>query len=446
MTAAAAGNRRAAPPTPPLSAGARSGRAVGLRVLRLDSWSGRPGGGQEYVRSVADELAAAGHGQRLIQLTDWRPEAPRPDERYLGRPSSPVARLGRDLVDDPALAAVFREEVRSFHPDLVHLHHFDASFTPIARLLAASEIPLVVTAHDAELVCPISTLVRPGGVICDGGIRPRCLFTGCRVGLGGPYNLAQRAVFDSVLAPRTRVFLCPSRRLAEYLDANGYRPAVHLPPFARIPPAVRSGPFAPAAAGATRRIGYIGRLEAYKGVHDLLTAFAPLSRQRPELRLSVAGDGPSRAALGAQADRLGIADRVEFAGHVAGEAKEAWYRSVEMVIVPSNAWENFGLVALEALTRERPVVATDFGGLPDVVQDRETGRLVPMASPPALAAAIAELLDDPATARRYAVEGRRRALERFTPELHVRRLLAVYAAVLDGRTLPTLSRAADLLD
>ncbi len=418
---------------------------MGRRVLRVDSWTGRPGGGQEYVRSVADELAAAGHEQRLIQLTDWRSEAPRPDERVVTASPTRFARLGRDLVADPALVRAFHEELRSFRPDLVHVHHFDASFTPLARLLAESDVPLLLTAHDAELVCPISTLVRPGRVVCDGGVRTRCQFTGCHVGLGGPYNLWQRRVFDARVLPRVRVYLCPSRRLAEYLDANGYRPAVHLPPFARIPPSVRSGPFGPPAAGGPRRIGYIGRLEPYKGVHDLLDAVARLAAHRPELRLSIAGDGPSRGPLAERAARLGLADRVEFAGHVEGAAKEAWYRSVEMVVVPSNAWENFGLVALEALTRERPVVATDFGGLPDVVQDRETGRLVPLSDPPALAAAIDELLNDPVTARRYALEGRRRSLERFTPEVHVRRLLAVYDAILAGRKLPSLSRAADLL-
>lgn len=421
------------------------GPRVGLKVLRVDSWSGRPGGGQEYVRSVADEMAARGHEQRLLQITDWRPSIGRPDEIVILRPQGRLRQLGQDVVDDPALRAAFREELSSFRPDLVHLHHFDASFGPLARLLAATQVPLVVTAHDAELVCPISTLVRPGNVVCDGGVRTRCLFTGCHVGAGGPYNLWQTFRFDREVAPRVRAFLAPSTRLREYLHANGYRPAVHLPPFARIPEALRRAAPPPPPDGAPRRVGFIGRLERYKGVHDLLEAFATLAPKYPSLRLDVAGDGPEQAAMAARARARGIADRVDFRGHLEREEKESWYRSVELVVVPSNTWENFGLVALEALTRTRPVVATDFGGLPDVVQDGASGRLVPLGDATALAAAIASLLDDPAGARRLGEEGRRRSLARFTPERHVDRLLAVYGAVLAGRDLATVERASDLL-
>ncbi|HEY6238031.1 MAG TPA: glycosyltransferase [Thermoplasmata archaeon] len=421
-----------------------TGRSA-MRILRVDSWDGRPGGGQEYVRSVADELEAHGHPQRLLQLVSGDDGRAAADERRFDLPTARTGRLATDLGASDRFDSFFAAEVESFRPDLVHVHHFDAAFVPLARALGRVEVPVVFTAHDAELVCPISTLIRPGGIVCEGGVLPRCLFTGCHVGLGGPYNLLQRRVFDATVAPSIRAYLCPSSLLTRYLHELGYRPAVHLAPFARIPERVRASAYPPPEPGLPPTIGYIGRLEPYKGVHDLLAAVALLASELPNVRLRIAGEGPFRRALEAQARRLGLTDRIRWDGPVDGAAKEEWFRSVHVVAVPSSAWENFGLVALEALTRGRPVVASNFGGLPDVVQDGETGRLVGIARPDELAAALRETLGDPARAVRWGTEGRRRALERFTPERHVEGLLAVYSEVLAGRPIASGSEARDLL-
>ena len=206
-----------------------------MRVLRIDSWEGDIGGGQVYVRSVADELSARGHPQHLLNLVTKAPDPPRPDEEHVLRPPRARQRLAADLGADAQFEATFRRACESFEPDLVHLHRFDAMFTPIARALSEIEVPIVFTAHDAELVCPISTLIQPGGVVCDGGVRPRCLFTGCRVGWGGPSNL----LADEGLRPGPG----PARGGVPLPElAPG-----HVPPPARVPagdpsPSVRADP------------------------------------------------------------------------------------------------------------------------------------------------------------------------------------------------------------
>lgn len=405
-----------------------------MRVLRIDSWDGRPGGAQEYVRTVADRLAALGHPQRLLQVvSEPRPEA-RPDERVVVVPAAGIRRRTADLWAAPSFERALREELGSFRPELIHLHHFDALFGPLARILDDVDVPIVFTAHDTELVCPISTLLRPGNVVCDGGVRLRCLFTGCDVGLGGPFNLWQTRVFDRRVQPNVRAFLCPSLRLTQYLYDNGYRPAVHLPPFVELPAEIPSAPY-PFPAGEPPTVGFLGRLEPYKGVQVLLEAVRALGPRHPGLTLQVAGEGPYRPALETLAGTLGLSDRVRFLGDVRGPAKEAFFRGIHVLAVPSVAWENFGFVAVEGLARGRPVVATDFGGLPDIVQDRESGRLVPVADAPALAEGIHDLLSDLPRAEGWALEGRRRVLDRFTPQRHLTALLAVYEAVLRGDRL-----------
>ena len=409
-------------------------RAAGaVRILRIDSWDGAPGGAQDYIREVSRELASLGHTTHIVQI-GGRSDDRLSDTVYrIARASSRIGRLGEDVLAGDVVEGTLAQAVRELNPDLISLHHFDARFASIARYLRTLDVPLVFAAHDAELVCPISTLVRPGGIICDGGVRLRCLFTGCHVGLGGAYNLWQTRVFDSAIRGRVRAYLCPSRSLTDYLHLNGYRPALHLPSFSRIPPEVRRAAPAQPGPDLPPSVGYIGRLEWYKGVADLIQAIPALARRVPEVRIEIAGTGPLEAALRQLAARLRVSDRIRWHGHVSGEAKERWFSNVHVVAFPSSMWENFGLVALEALARERPVVGSRIGGIPEIVEDGVCGRLVPPASPDRLAEALGDLLLDPVTARRVGEAGRRRVLEMFTPELHVQRLLKVYRQVLEGK-------------
>ncbi len=161
----------------------------------------------------------------------------------------------------------------------------------------------------------------------------------------------------------------------------------------------------PALAPAPRpldapRLVCLGRIVRDKGFDVALAAFAELAPRFPEARLVVAGDGPARPELEAQAQALGVADAVEFPGWVAPERVSELMNSATLVIMPSRCEEPFGLVAVEAALMARPVVACRVGGLAEVVADGERGLLVDKEDPAALAHALAHLLEDRGTAER----------------------------------------------
>ncbi|WP_251150478.1 glycosyltransferase [Cellulosimicrobium sp. Marseille-Q4280] len=185
-----------------------------------------------------------------------------------------------------------------------------------------------------------------------------------------------------------------------------------------------------AGAGVARRlcVGYAGRLAPHKGVDTLLDAVSGDAGTE----LVLAGDGPQRAALETAARPL--ADRVRFLGPLDGGDLAAFYRSLDVLAVPSRetpGWvEQFGRVAVEAMACGVPVVATSTGALPDVVGG--AGLLVPPDDPAALRAAIARVRDEVGLADELRAAGSRRAAECSWTEVAAQ-YLELYGTAAGGR-------------
>ncbi len=407
-----------------------------MRILRLNDWTGPPGGAESYVTAVARSLEEAGHPQRTISLTDAPSVSEYRAERWERivplRPMGP-RRLAEDLGAEPREFGRVVEAIDEFRPEIVHLHHYDSWFVPFARLLRASKVPLVMTAHDAKLVCPIGTLVLPDGSLCTGRILPRCQFTGCAVGLGLGYKLTQDRFFRTYVAPRVRLYLAPSRAAGEFLERHRLSPVQVLPPFIEVPPAVESSP--PPLPEGPPTLGFLGRLETYKGPFTLLEAFLRARERVPGLRLILAGRGPAEARLREEVRRHGreVEAAVELPGWVSGAAKETFFSRIHVLAVPSEGYENFGLIGLEAFVRGRPALGSRLGGIPDWLEHEGQGLLLPPGDVRAWTEGLVAAFSDRARLARWGEAARRRYHERFRPEVHLRELLAAYERVLSGQ-------------
>jgi len=181
----------------------------------------------------------------------------------------------------------------------------------------------------------------------------------------------------------------------------------------------------PNAQAGRLAIGYVGRLESYKGVDVLVDAVAG---QR-NWRLDVVGDGPMAAELRRRADPLG--GQVAISGGIATEDLPAVYRSFDVVVIPSRetpTWtEQFCRVAVEAMATGVPIVASATGALPEVVGD--AGVFVPQGDPVALRCALAELAADPARRRALGQIGRASS-QRFAWAAVAERQHRFYEAIL----------------
>lgn len=181
----------------------------------------------------------------------------------------------------------------------------------------------------------------------------------------------------------------------------------------------------------------VGRAVAKKGFDDLLEALARLPAGL-HWRLTHIGTGELRVDLKAQAERLGLADRITWRGALAQDDVIAALRAADLFVLPckeGEAGDRDGLpnVIMEAATQGLPIASTRFAGVPEFVRDEQEGLLVPPNEPAALAQALARLIGDPALRARLGGAARRRVCDAFSFEAGIVELAARFDAVLAGR-------------
>jgi glycosyltransferase involved in cell wall biosynthesis len=205
------------------------------------------------------------------------------------------------------------------------------------------------------------------------------------------------------------------------------RPAAIVPnTVADLPAPDEAEPGEPGEAGGVV-ITALGRLAAEKGPQHLLAAFGLLAAEGLPVRLVLAGEGPLRESLQAEARASGLGDRVAFTG--AFVSAGAVLRAAHIVAHPTLN-DGRSVSVLEAMAWGRPVVASRTGGLPELIEDGVSGLLVPPADPRALAGALRTLTLDAERRRRMGQAARRRFLEgRYSQADMVRQTLAIYRQV-----------------
>ena len=390
---------------------------LSVHACPLAKLGGRDSGGMNvYVREVARDLAA--RGIEVDVYTRWRePGDPRiqqfaPNARVIHIESGPVGYLSKmdvfDRLDEFTRGVQAHVDAEGLRYDLIHAHYWLSA--EVARTLAPRwGVPVVQMFHTLGLV---KREVMDEDIDGESDVR---------------VMIERRAVRESarIVAAST----IEAGELRDLYDADPDRLCV-------IPCGVDPDVFRPMrqsdAREATGRdqcerlILFVGRIEQIKGIDVLLKALGLMFFRRPEMRsevclLVVGGaldpeDDSSENQKVAELRRLVHANRmegnVEFVGSRDQEALAPYYAAADICAVPSLT-ESFGLVALEAMACGTPVVATRVGGLQTVVEDGESGLLVPAGDYQALAEAMARVLLD-ARLRMHLAHGARSRAERFT--------------------------------
>jgi glycosyltransferase involved in cell wall biosynthesis len=192
-----------------------------------------------------------------------------------------------------------------------------------------------------------------------------------------------------------------------------------------------------------KRVIYLGNLYKFKGVLDIIQAAGLVLRSHPEVKFRFAGSwgqdpifkigaAQFRAECEAHIAQTGRTDRFEFLGELRGQDVVDYLLDGDVFVFPSHV-EGMPLVILEAMAAGNPVISTkDVGAIPEVVRDGETGILVEKQNPPALAAALLELIENPQKRLAMGAAGRRRFEAHYTSEKSLAQLIRIFESTLTG--------------
>ena len=177
-----------------------------------------------------------------------------------------------------------------------------------------------------------------------------------------------------------------------------------------------------------------------KGVDVLIKAMKEL----PRLKLKIVGEGSEEKNLESRILNLGLKN-VEFVGYKTGSKLKDLIRNSMFVVCPSISYETFGLVVIEANALGKPVIASNIGALPELIENKKTGLLFSPGSTEELAKNIKYLIARPDEIREMGKLARRRVEKEFNPELHYKRLVEVYKCLAYYPGLTEMSRYANLI-
>jgi glycosyltransferase involved in cell wall biosynthesis len=345
--------------------------------LALVLWNGQVGGAETL------NVALAGHLRQLgAEITVVFIESPEPLAERLDGAGIPYLSLGfergRDVLKHPRRYA---SAIGRAGPDGALL--VERGFIGSALRMGGYRGPIVAVEH-GQLLFERRDLTRSR----------RMLRRISRIS-GAWAADAEVAVSDFMLeGMRRHTHARLMRRIY-----NGIDPDVHQP-LAEMR----------ADRGAELVVGFAGRLVSGKGADRLIQALAQAGKRIP-VNLLIAGDGPERPHLESLAETLGVASRVELCG-VVGDLPGFWGRC-DVTAIPSDAFESFSMVTLEAMACGMPIVATRNGAIPELIVDGVTGTLVPPGDVGALAQALIAYAEHPELRRAHCASARARAVERF---------------------------------
>jgi glycosyltransferase involved in cell wall biosynthesis len=291
--------------------------------------------------------------------------------------------------------------------DVVHFNNISMFGPGILALTPDGQRPIkLYTASEYWLVCERHILWKFDQRACES---EQCLQ--CAIRAGRPPQLWRHTDLMDRMAAKVDRFLAPSRAVARIHAERGFRPTMDLMPlFTEVPSETElralPRPF------ERPYFLFVGRLETLKGVDILLAAWERVS----EADLVIAGDGSELARL---KQRAAGNPPIHFLGYVAQSGLAALYFHARACVVPSLFEEPFGLIAIEAFAHRTPVIAHNVGGLREIVEESEGGRLY--QSEDELMSAIDELLHSDASRNAMGERGYRACVERWSRAAHLRR-------------------------
>ena len=395
-----------------------------MKIIQANKFFYPKGGADKYFLTLIEELEKSGDTVIPFAMasnqnigSSWNAYFSEPIDYYQ---SKQYFKIARRLIWNKEAALKFSCLLDDTKPDLIHVHNIYHQLSPsILAEAKKRQIPVVMTLHDYKLICP-NYLMFTHGVNCQRcltGNYLNCLTNNCyysypKSALASLESFLHNKVWHSY-RDNINLFISPSEYLKKMMVKAGWNKDKII---VLTNPAPK---YEPQADG--ERLLYAGRLSLEKGVDILIKALKSTNEQ-----LDIAGSGPKEKDLKNLAKELGLEKRITFHGHLSGKALEELKKQAKAIILPSIWQENMPLIILEALAYDKIVIASNSGGVPEIIEEGKTGFLFSPGNITELTEKIEEL-NKLTSEQRLNIS--RQIKEKITPldlEKHLIKLKSIY--------------------
>jgi len=405
-----------------------------MRILLVHKFHHVTGGAEVFFFETSRVLEAHGHAVAHFSTLNER-NLPSSYERFFvaspdfrkGNIFKRVAAMCKIVYSNEAKAQI-RDLIDLFKPDIVHVFAMFTHLSPsILDACREAGVPVVVSCNDYKHICPNYKLFHHGRLCEDcmgakflSAIHNRCCHDSLLFSVASCIESTVHHGFD-MLRKNIHTFLFASdfmaKKTEEFWGVGTFRWKKLLNPFdsTKIVPDY----------GYDDYLLFFGRFVEEKGVDVLLRAM----KQVPEARLVLVGDGPQNEELLALAKDLG-ATNVKFVGPLWGTDLDDLLRRSRFVVTPSIWHENFPYVIVQSFAMGKAVIGAMRGGIPELINDSETGFIYSADEPDSIAEYIRMLWNDPERAVLMGMKAKKYADETFNDEKFYSRLMEIYEGVL----------------
>ncbi len=415
-----------------------------MKILMINKFFFVKGGAERYFFEISDILRQ--HGHEIIPFAMKHPQnEPSEYEKYFveyieyqgnsvpGKIINSLSVLGRMIYFRQAQKKI-EQIILNEKPDIAHLHMIEHQLSPsILVTLKKYNIPVIQTVHQYKLVCPNYRLYNMRtSQICEKCLQSHCL-----------YPVIERCHMDSVLAggmiglesqihrltkiytKHIDLFHVPSRFMGSKLIEGGVpkekiKHLFYTLDFKQFKPHFQHKNY----------FLYYGRLAREKGILTLLKAVRQLNNL--DIAFYIVGDGPERLSLKKYVEENHLS-QVHLTGYMGGDELKRMIDNCTAVVVPSEWYDNSPLVIYEALAKGKPVVVSQMGGMPELVQPGINGYTFHCGDVAHLTGKLKRLIDNPQKSAVMGKKARVLAESWFHPDVHYKKMIDFYKDILFKR-------------
>ncbi len=409
-----------------------------MKILQINKFyyqTGKAGGTAKYFFCLRDLLRQAGHQIMVFAMKDSQ-NLPSPYSAYFVEKQdfsapklAPTAiKQGLRLIYSLEAKKKISQLLSQEKPDIVHIHNIYHHITPsILPVFKKHKIPTVQTLHDFHLISPNYNLYFKGKIHenCSKGsywkaVAHKCVKNSRLASLLAALRMYYEKI-SQIYVKNIDYFISPSEFLRQKYIENGFSPKQ----VTVVRPFLDNKNYEPKFSPG-KYILYFGRLHEQKGILTLLKA----AEQLPKIPFKIVGEGEESGRLRRFIKEHQLKNVSLLGAKYNNELKEI-IQNAACVVVPSLSYENAPFAVLEAFALGKPVIASNIGGLPELVLDGKTGFLFKAGNADDLKEKILKLYPYPCLMRTMGLQARLMVERSFSPEEHYKNLIAVYQKAIE---------------